>query len=300
MNMRSHKINLESLQNLVNQGMQKFKKTEDNEFYLIIGNPGLRNETENSRITYLVKNETTTQTEKGEKDLMYPEMHITNENIILCECPDFTYDGDFCDKEEQLCWAISLELALKMAKKIHGILIILDYQDFYVCRGAGYRSLVERLGQLFGSNFDTFFQSAIFVIVNKPKKYSIDDIKNEILENKKESVEYRQNELSSIKEEEANESYKKAKIELVFNQSFISHEKQILVLDESDKGESRSAIISAITEIKPIESTQFKFETFYDDVLKGFNFNLKKFIDETTTKIRSSELQESNKNVINM
>jgi hypothetical protein len=164
----------------------------------------------------------------------------------------------------------------------------------------GYRNIMERLGHLFVSNFDTLFKSSIFMIVNKPKEDSIEDIKNGILEDKKESVECRKNELSSIDNEENNEFYKQAKMELTFTQLFVSHEKQIFMLDPSDNGESRSAIISALTQVQPIESAQFKFETFYDDVLKGFNFNLRKLINETTDKIKSSVLQESNKNVINM
>src|SRR5580692_3871765 len=138
MNMRSRQINLNTLQSIIDTGIEKFKNIENNECYLIIGNTGLRIPGSRGKkvhnITYLTGGEANIEPKQY---FMYPELHKTKENLLLCECPYLDYEGPVGtkDKEVQLCQAISLEIIINMAKRLQGILITIDYNDFYTCRG---------------------------------------------------------------------------------------------------------------------------------------------------------------------
>jgi hypothetical protein len=118
MNMRSRQIDLNTLQKIMDKGVEKFKNIENNECYLIIGNAGLRNtgakNTKVNNIIYLMGEQANIQSKQY---FIYPELHKTKEDLLLCECPNFDYDGP---KEMQLCQAISLELVLNVTKKFMG------------------------------------------------------------------------------------------------------------------------------------------------------------------------------------
>jgi len=64
-----------------------------------------------------------------------------------------------------------------MAKKIHGVIITIDHDDFYVSRGSAYFDLIKRMGSILDNHLEEIFKSAIFMIVNKPKEKEIENTK---------------------------------------------------------------------------------------------------------------------------
>lgn len=281
MNMRSPKINLDKLTSLSGQIIEKLKKAEDNEYFLIIGNSGLRDK--NNKISYIMGKEMDTQMTSS---LIHPEIHKTKEGISFCECPDFYYFAR--TKEEKLSQAMSLEIAAKMAKKIQGIIIVINHSDLYTTRGAAYKDLIKTLGELFASNFEELFKCACFLITNKPKHLD----KSDFLESINADVNMLKEILAEEDLLEQGEELVKAKMEFEFSNLIISHANQVSMLDESDNGESRKIFLESLSKISPIEFDKFEFENLYVNILKGFDFNIRKYVDETLSKTSSNEFRK--------
>jgi len=114
---------LQRVRQTTDEGEEKYRTIAGKEIFLIIGNPGLRDKI-SKRMSYLVGNNVEVNTDQP---LTHPELYQTSEGINLCECPDFIYHTNI---EIKLCQSMAIELVTNIAKKIPGLIIVIDYNDF--------------------------------------------------------------------------------------------------------------------------------------------------------------------------
>jgi hypothetical protein len=284
MNKRKCQIKYDQLNILTNMVIEKItaNNTDNNHgYYFVIGNPGLRIRKKNNNASYLFNNHAT----EIICNLSAPLYHQVNEQITFCECPDF---GDvIATKEGELSRAMSLEVALQMTAKIKGFVIIIDYNDFYTSRGAAYKELILRLGQLFNSDFEKLLDSAVFLVTNKECRFT-----QELwLKQCGVKLSDLNEELAPFEEYDAsdNKFVQQAKMEMQFLTSLLKHPNHFMVLDENDNGECRNSLFQTLTQLKPFTETTLAFDALYRPLMKGYDFNLRKFIDD---KLIEAHLQE--------
>jgi len=253
---------LQRVRQTTDEGEEKYRTIAGKEIFLIIGNSGLRDKI-SKRMSYLVGNNVEVNTDQP---LTHPELYQTSEGINLCECPDFIYHTNI---EIKLCQSMAIELVTNIAKKIPGLIIVIDYNDFYTCRGTAYRDLTNILGKLSGSQFGLLFQSSVFVVVNKPAKSAV-DFKPRILST-----------LEGIISDYAQENDSHPNMHLEFSRLLVAHSNQLVILDESDHGESRAEIFSALYNVIPVNSSTLDFDAFYHDLMRGLQFNIRQYINDT-------------------
>ncbi|GEM_PF-3684911 len=286
MDTRFSQINLQILKDLTKRTVEKFHDPENREYFLIMGNPGLRSGSKRNKIAYLKGDEPEIQTSSTQtgRALLHPELYKIANGVMVCECPDFSYEGK---KEAKICQAISLEIAGRMANKIQGLIISINYNDLIAARGSAYKDLISQLSVLFNSAFEAILKSSVFLVMNKPKDINKDDF-IETLHSFTSSDDIEQLE-SNLKDcdpnddlfEEQDKLLKQEKNQLTLSQFIGLNKNRLVMLDEADKGESREMLLKALSETLPINISKFNFDKHYSESLKPLNFNIRKFVDDT-------------------
>jgi len=138
----------------------------------IIGNSGLRADKyyhpEINNIAYLLGESTDKKYSTG----LYPKVDFPVLHQPLDEKPTFIEFNDFVGTpalfgcaEDNLAYAMTIELAARKACEIKGFMIVLEWNDF--CGAVrGLESLVFTLLNMFGEDIDRMFASSIVVVLN--------------------------------------------------------------------------------------------------------------------------------------
>ena len=72
----------------------------------------------------------------------------------------------------------------------------------------------------------------------------------------------------------------------------MSHLDHVFLLDSNDQGQSREALFKALPTLSPLLPSDFNFENSYNEIMAGYQFNLRKFLDESlASKTLSNELR---------
>ncbi len=113
-------------------------------------------------------------------------------DLFLCECPDFF---DNRGMPSLVAAMVGNNLLLKKAKNIKGVAIIYDYNSLRLAKAKNFiDGVVKVVDEMFhpNSNFDSIFNSLLFIFTKVPKKIKTRDIYSMLMKLKIEAYEFQE------------------------------------------------------------------------------------------------------------
>lgn len=215
---------------------------------------------------------------------------INVDGYLLCDCPGF---DDTRGREIRVAISITTEAAVKRAKAVNGLLVVIDAPSLQAARGAGLKEVALTLGSLLrGQDIQNFGKSIVFVISKADTrvfshKYLMRKIDEFIVAQEKRKSElnstlsavlnkassFLQGRNSDAQSEAGTRELENECVDIERGLSILrlmqNNPQNIIIPDIFDKGESRVKIFEQLKKLIPIEQGFFDFSQA-DAVRKKF------------------------------
>jgi len=280
-------LDLAKMEALISKSYPKIESAKDKAIILLIGNTGAGKST---TVNYLLKcrlkkvrrflGEISAVAEENEKvyaemghgvdsETFYPATYVSTELVdnkkefAYCDCPGFMENRGL---EEKICVTINTQIAVRLAKSIQSLLVIIDMKSFTTDRGDSLRKLSETLGLLLKDPANV--AKSMLFIITKSTDVHLDEVISVI----DAFIVSDGNKLKKLQEQEnADDSEIKAiKRKLEILSLMKNNEKNIILIDIFDQGRSRDIIEDKLASFNPISKAEFNF-TEYQDTQVKFN-----------------------------
>jgi len=300
-------VDLAILQSLMSNGFSKIEKAKEKSVVLVIGNTGSGKST---TINYLMGC-TMKEIEKGgdfvivteddnkyyatightnQSETLYPETYVNKEDeVAYCDCPGFE---DNRGLEERICISINTQLAVKFAKIIKAIVVVIDYHELKAVRAEGFNKLSNTLGQLL-KDPAAIIDSIFFIITKVSTRITENNINQMISKMAEEGKMKRESftaffkgftgQISEEKKKKEIENFEKKMKILELMQKNLQN---IMLINVLDKGESKNKIVSHIKDSRGMTPDAFDFRE-YDDARVLFDQLIFKITHEGAKIIQS-------------
>lgn len=319
-------VNLNKMEALIKEAYQKVDPIRDKDIVLIIGLTGAGKTT---LIDYLLgkemlrtKGRITSKTKANdnrnetESNTLFAEGHSKEDlGISYCDTPGFLETRTL---EDRICTSVSLELAVKLARSIRGVIVVIEAPTLTTVRGELFRKLSEVLSILFKDPSNVYSSvQFVFTKIDKVTDYVI-DLNNDKKEIKKSIIGTIEEHYNTIlkKIDEINSRYQTSSmrkiveaIEKKFSNSpkdknskkqyeadkneveqlvkeimivklMMTISENIIVSDFLDRGETRNDMIDRLFNSSEVKSDQFNFENHYSKERRKFD----EFLGEISAK----------------
>jgi|GEM_PF-3756442 len=285
--LQSEEFSFEKIEDFIKTALVKAKPAEKKEIVLVLGNTGagkstginymLGCEMQRTRSSYgtyvAVPVDTGREFAKIGQTLAsetrYSQVY-ENGDVAYCDCPGFI---DNRSKDERICASMSVELAVKLAEKVKGIMLVIDFKALTVDRAASLNNLMRLLSQLLVTP-SAVEASILFVFTKIPRSHGTKDAIlftiEEIITSDKERLE----EIKKAGKGHMNGSQHKEYISLTRKLAVLqlikNNPDNIMLLNVFDKGESKQQMFNKLTSLIPLSKEVFNFHN-YDENRVSFN-----------------------------
>lgn len=181
-------FDIEKIQQLLDETLPKLNLIANKDIVLVIGNTGagksttinyqLRrklteidncgDESLDLAFAYDQKEDNTLKSAKighsSESETFTPSLYKGDFNITYCDCPGFIENRS---DEKAVITAINTRKAIKLAKSIKSIMVVIDYNSFITDKGEGIKILSKTLGGLLRNPSD--IEKSVSFIITKAK-----------------------------------------------------------------------------------------------------------------------------------
>jgi len=342
-------IKLNKIEDLVEKAYQKAESVRDKDIAIIIGLTGagkttlihylmgdemekiLDKKTKRRKIQSKSRkindsNDSNEDNQTASKTLFSEGYSQENVRFCYCDTPGFL---DTRSLEERICTSVSIEMAVKLAKSIKGIIIVLEITTLQTVRGKLFKELSKILSILFKDPVE-IFSSVQFLITNIDRsEYANDskeDVKEFIIEMLEEHFKTVMGDISEIKEkynvrnydeiidrienkfqngiqndeskklcEEEKEKAAQLLKEVATVKLMLSVPQNIIVADFLDKGQTRDNVVNNLLTSSEITSARFNFEKHYSAERRKFDELLGKISSQFSSLLTKKESLPSKK-----
>lgn len=280
-------LDLEAMIKIINMAFPKIESARGENVVLVLGSPGAGKST---TVNYLLgcdmqkvqdvddfmavpvdeKQASAKMGNSTDPITFYPEAYKSAEGLVYLDCPGF--GGDRIE-EERICESLHTQIAVRLAKSVQSLMIVIDIKSLTEGRGKGLKNLFMTLGKLLNDPGD-LGKSMLFVVTKTSiatKEKFLNKISSVInseeakLEKTKKNFDNNASSLSDSKREKSEEAQKR----LTLLKLMQANPDNIVLINVFDQGQHRKEIVDHLRKMQPIDKkTKFNFNQYSDEMVK--------------------------------
>lgn len=197
---------------------------------------------------------------KGTSKTLYPHAYCNSEqsDLVFVEFPGF---GASREIEIQLALTVAMKRIIPLVKSIQGIIIVMSGNEMGAVKGTAIKNLFTTLNRIF-SNIELIEKSTLFLMSKKPLRFENDYRKTAAWKEKLiipffKSLSAHILEKSHEAEDTATKKRLQRKHTIVHK--LVKHPEKIEIIDITDKGFSRRALLTKIAKLKTLNKYELHF-----------------------------------------